>query len=424
MRRLPRVRYRFVIILVLLTVVGTLFSRPGPPARAQYQVREKPTLKKFGSSLKRLKWDAAKQVAVEVESSQDEHDPVAEDVVRIETELVVCDVMVLDLQGRVVPGLTRNDFVVTEDGQPQQIAHFSLGSDKELERSIVLIIDYSGSLLPYINWTVDAAKTMVDKLGPKDRMAIVTDDVALLVDFTTDKAKLKKALESLRKKALLEHHLGRSEQFSALMATARELFDEEDVRPIIIFQTDGDQVFYLQPPDPVEVLAVKQRRSRIKQFSLEDVYAATERSRATVYTVIPGARLIGISENDQLSAVTIYLQKNLAANPLWSEDTKRDWRPSEKVVAAALRFRLLGQLAASGVAKLTGGWTTFLEQPQQAPAIYSSILADLNDRYVVGYYPTNREHDGKRRKLLVGVRNHPEYTIWGRKSYFAPQPVR
>jgi hypothetical protein len=73
------------------------------------------------------------------------------------------------------------------------------------------------------------------------------------------------------------------------------------------------------------------------------------------------------------------------------------------------------------MAKLTAGWTSFLEQPEQAATIYESILSDINDRYVVGYYPTNKVHNGKRRHLLVEVRDHTEYTVWGRKSYLAPE---
>jgi len=60
-------------------------------------------------------------------------------------------------------------------------------------------------------------------------MAIVTDDVALLVDFTRDKTKLKQALDSLVKKSEARQ-FGRSSQFSALMATVREMFTEEDIR--------------------------------------------------------------------------------------------------------------------------------------------------------------------------------------------------
>lgn len=48
-----------------------------------------------------------------------------------------------------------------------------------------------------------------------------------------------------------------------------------------------------------------------------------------------------------------------------------------------------------------------------------SILTDIDRRYVIGYYPTNRARDGKRRKVQIEIRNHPEYVVWGQKTYFA-----
>jgi len=77
------------------------------------------------------------------------------------------------------------------------------------------------------------------------------------------------------------------------------------------------------------------------------------------------------------------------------------------------------QMAMVQMAKLTGAWPEFLEQPGQADEIYTRILSDIDRRYVLGYYPTNRTRDGKRRKVAVEVRGHPEYLVWGQKSYFA-----
>lgn len=411
--------YRSVPLLVLLCV-SPLVSRLIPPGQAQSETKEKPTLKNFGSSIKRLKWDPSKQAAVETEDSRKERRADAENVVRITTDLVVCDVMVLDKQGRAVNGLTKDDFAVSEDDKVQQVAHFSLGSNATAGRSIVLIMDYSGSLAPYINLSVDAAKSFIEKLNPNDRVAIVTNEVTLLVNFTSDKSRLKKALESLKITALT--HKGNSYQFSALLATARELFDDEDIRPIIIFQTDGDEVDFLQPPDPW-VLLYRLTRGRIVQFGLGDVYTAVEKSRATVYTVIPGFRLIGLPEAEQLKRAEMDAERVAVGNGMGGDYLSRQpYHPSKKVIADNRDFRLRGQMAAAEVAKLSGGWTSFLEEPEQAEAIYSSILLDMNNRYIVGYYPTNKTHDGKRRKLLVEVRNHPEYSVWGRKSYIAPQP--
>jgi hypothetical protein len=80
------------------------------------------------------------------------------------------------------------------------------------------------------------------------------------------------------------------------------------------------------------------------------------------------------------------------------------------------------QSALALLATITGGWANFLGDPSQADEIYSHILSDMNRRYIVGYYPTNKEHDGKRRKLGIDVPGHPEYIVMSRKSYFAPEP--
>jgi hypothetical protein len=59
---------------------------------------------------------------------------------------------------------------------------------------------------------------LVDRLGPLDQMAIVTDDIKLVQDFTADRSKLNSALGSLTMKVAVG-----ARQYSALMATLREL---------------------------------------------------------------------------------------------------------------------------------------------------------------------------------------------------------
>ena len=391
-------------LFVIFVSIPALF----PSLNAQTS-DQKPTLKKFGSSLKRIQGDRDTAATGDTEKSRGKIDADVEDVIRVKTDLVVCDLVVLDEQKRIVNNLQKDDFLVKEDGQIQAVSHFSRGDGDEIDRSIVLIIDYSESLLPYIEWTVDAAKVLVDKLHANDRMAIVTDDVELLVEFTSDKVKLKKRLDALKSRVML-YRSGHSDQFTALLATTRELFTEEDLRPIVIFQTDGDEIGFLQPS------TAKQPKKRIKQYSLAYIYEAAERSRATVYTIIPGIQMTGIEEADRLTRARLAYERAAAASgyPLkkLNDSEAKEW----------LDFFMRGQVAASGVAKLTGGWTSFLEHPNQASSIYSQILSDIESRYVVGYYPTNKTRDGLRRRLSVTVKNHPEYLVWGRTSYFARPP--
>src|ERR1044071_7817114 len=105
-------------------------------AFAQSQPDERPKLKNFGASLDRLKWDPNLNEAVEKkpEKQKPNAGSADEDVVRVETNLVISSVTVLDQHGKVVPNLTKEDFILTENGQPQEIYHFSLGSDLDVRR--------------------------------------------------------------------------------------------------------------------------------------------------------------------------------------------------------------------------------------------------------------------------------------------------
>jgi len=75
------------------------------------------------------------------------------------------------------------------------------------------------------------------------------------------------------------------------------------------------------------------------------------------------------------------------------------------------------QTAMYKIAELSGGFTSFLEKPEDAENVYSDIFTVIKNRYVIGYYPTNRTRDGKLRQITIQVRNHPEFTVTGRKAY-------
>lgn len=404
---------RCVTVMMLCAAMAYLF------VNFSIEAQEKQRREEFGSSLKRLKWDEKRQEIVEEKKEGDRSDSLNSDVViRVETALAVFDILALDKQGRSITGLSKDDFIVAEDGKPQEVASLSPGDGSTVPRSIVLIIDYSGSQAPFIENSVAAAKTLVDKLKPNDRMAIVTDDVALLAPFTQDKRKLKDGLDSLRKKAK-SGRPGRSEQYSALLATLKELVGGAE-RPIIIFQTDGDELSRLRNaanlPDGVNMPATL--RDQFKEYSLEDIYTTAEKTRTTVYAVIPGVRFAGVPPEEHLQRSRLVFDKMFRLRQEW-----RGWRPEtpgfEDYLRSRARTLLRQQLALAGVAKLTGGWAEFLEEPEQAAGIYDRIFAGIERRYILTYYPTNTKRDGKLRRVEIKVRDHPEYVIVGKKSYYA-----
>jgi VWFA-related protein len=397
-----------VIAPAVLPVVAPVRSAP------ELKSKVRPRLKTFGST--------ANLTGEEIEklSTRRQQQSADEEVVRVDTDMVVCDVLVIDPQGRPIQALDKQDFIVKEDNLTQEIGSFSLGNSDQVPRSIVLIIDYSNSQLPYVSTSVEAAKKLVDKLKPRDRMALVTDDVQLLVDFTSDKDALKGQLDGLKQRAM-NGELGRSLQYDALMATLNEVLDREEERPIIIFQTDGDQIDALGQLPPVWL-----RPYIPTKFSFENLLTAAERARVTIYSIIPGVPMIGFSGEELLKQSRLDWENRMKAQEeLWRLRNlpARPMNPptDEFLLRNAARWSHL-HLGVVQLAKATGGWADYLEKPEQADGLYAHVLNDINQRYIISYYPKNRVRDGKRRKISFEVRGHPEYTILGRRSYFAPQP--
>ena len=201
-----------------------------------------PRARDFGSSLKRYGKKEPKKTQTKDNSDSDD------DVVRVSTDLVVNDVLVTNQKGNVILGLQKDDFTVMEDGAPQTIQMFASGESATVPRSLVLIIQCGGLQGPYMKTSVEAAKVLIDKLAPQDRMAIVTSDLKLRLDFTQDKTLLKKTLDSLvpsdgRKIAfttcgdplqtpdarrLDTSYSVRSDEFDTLVAVLNEMFDEQN----------------------------------------------------------------------------------------------------------------------------------------------------------------------------------------------------
>lgn len=419
---------RFFILIVLLSITFTLQYFAQAPAR------EKQKIKNFGSSLTRKPEENLNR---KQEKKKNEAD---DDIIRIDTNLVVVDCLIIDKKGNLIEGLKKDDFIITEDDQPQEIQTFTLGNDAKLPRSIVLIIDYSSSQLPFIENSIEAAKLLVDKLNPNDLMAIVTDDVELITQFTSDKIKLKKDLDSLRKDALSKR-FGKSMQFSSLYAVLNEMFDDEDIRPIILFQTDGDQIFNLR--GGIEHLALQQMNKKDAtfrslypvNFSFNELIQKLEKSRATIYSIFPGFRRIGLSEEEKKERIKAEQEaRKTAFEKLYGKriQTTPPQPTGRFAEYQKIREDLIKKYYPNGLpdvqdamfnlSSLSGGWIDFLEKPEDADVVYSRILSEINTRYIIGFAPTNETKDGKKRTVKIEVKNHPEYIVWGRKSYFAPLP--
>ena len=99
-----------------------------------------------------------------------------DDVVRVNTDLVVLNVTVTDKSGQYVKGLKASDFKVYEDGvevQSNMIADFSL---QESPYAAVVLLDSSGSMEARFSLARSAAIRFLDGLRPEDVAAVYRFD--------------------------------------------------------------------------------------------------------------------------------------------------------------------------------------------------------------------------------------------------------
>lgn len=113
--------------------------------------------------------------------------PSNDDVVRINTDLVVLDALVIDKKtGHPVRDLKATDFELFVDDVKQQITYFS---EDQLPLSVVLLLDVSGSVVPFIEQIGHNARAALEKLKPQDEVAVMAFAIEqkLVQDFTKDR---------------------------------------------------------------------------------------------------------------------------------------------------------------------------------------------------------------------------------------------
>ena len=166
---------------------GTLTPAPQRPAPSGKQVLEIPSQSQQRSP------DLPRQQAVIPPRPQTESVRPAQSVT----------VTVTDQNGAYVSGLQREDFVVYEDGVPQDITYFNTGESEPV--SLGLIVDTSGSMRNKIDRARQALRRFVDAIHPRDEVFIEEFNVqpVLLQDFTDSRTLLAQAVSLLR--ALFSH---------------------------------------------------------------------------------------------------------------------------------------------------------------------------------------------------------------------------
>ncbi len=286
------------------------------------------------------------------------------DEIKLDTELVVLDVSVLDKGNRPIFDLSKERFQVLEDGVPQSIDFFSR---EQAPVSLALAIDTSGSMRSKLDAVVQAATNLVHSDKPNDEAAVIQfkDQVELIEEFTSDTQDVEDALDDLIAN-------GQTSLLDAITLSSDYVQkDGHHRRKALVVVSDGLE--------------------RGSYFSLDQVVEHVRKLDVRLY-------LIGFTSD--------------------LEDSAGLFKKSQKTKAESLLNKL---------AEETGGRAFFPKDLGDLGPITDQIAQDLRTVYAIGYYPSNTKKDGTYRKVDVrmlgtDMKIDPKLTARTRAGYMADKP--
>ena len=173
---------------------------------------------------------AVAPVSVSGQNSSDE-----DDVVRVNTDLLLFPVRIRDKKGQAVAGLSDQDLLVKDQDQVTTGVYFSPGADRV---ALMFALDQSGSLRQVISQQRDAALALFSRFGERSSVAILRfSNTPILVEpFTKDLAAARGAFKFVA---------APNEQTAIFDAAAKAVKTFDDLPPvraerrIVILISDG-----------------------------------------------------------------------------------------------------------------------------------------------------------------------------------------
>jgi Ca-activated chloride channel homolog len=294
-----------------------------------------------------------------------------EDAIKVDATLVDVPIVASDKQGKYIPGLRAEDFILYEDGIRQEVEFFS---SETVPFHVVLLLDTSSSTRQRLVAIQDAARQFISNLRNNDQVMIISfaTDITVENRFTSDRAALSQAIRSVTPG-------GSTRLYDAVLLAARNVLKKKEGRKALIVLTDGN--------DTGSYMHAK--------------YAISE-------TIESGA----------LVYVVRYPRSKMPSTQNYSNHVS----PSGKFAAQypyPYDYNFVGEL----IDKTDG--TLF-----DATSIYNlagpmrNIAEELRHVYSIGYYPLNPVQNGGYRKIELKLREHPSVALRYKKGYNAANLVK
>jgi Ca-activated chloride channel homolog len=148
-----------------------------------------------------------------------------------EVDLVLVPVTITDPMNRLVTGLEKENFLLTDNGQPQQIRHFS---SEDAPISLGVIFDISGSMVDKIDKSRQAVVEFFRTANPQDEFFLITfsEKPEVLVDFTS-------SVEDIQNKLVYAIPKGRTALLDAVYLGMDRMRKAHYERKALLIISDG-----------------------------------------------------------------------------------------------------------------------------------------------------------------------------------------
>jgi len=237
----------------------------------------------------------AKAAGVSVDPSLKTHTkPIRKDV-----DLVLVPVTITDPMNRLVTGLEKENFLLTDNGQPQEIRHFS---SEDAPISLGVIFDNSGSMSNKIDKSRDAVVEFFKTANPEDEFFLITfsEKPEVLADFTT-------SIEDIQDKLVYATPKGRTALLDAIYLGMSRMRKAKHQKKALLIISDGGDNHSRYTEGEIKAM-VKEADVQIYAIGLydRDFKTAEEREGPQLLTEVSdvtGGRTFAIGNPNELADV-------------------------------------------------------------------------------------------------------------------------
>jgi Ca-activated chloride channel family protein len=273
-------------------------------------------------------------------SAEDKQSP---PVFKAGVDVVNITLTVRDKLGQLVSDLTADDFVVYEDGRPQQVALFARatepGQEDALSLDLGLLLDTSESMAQQMKLTRESALRFLDAIPrARDLLVIFFDQDIRISRYDSENQ------QGLVGRIIDMKGSGNTALYDAISVYLSRV-EESQGRKVLVLFTDGEDSRSIT--------------------TLTELIALVRSSNVMVYAISFAGSSFSLGSNRYVSARTFLAY----------------------------------------LAEMTGGDIYTPTSPRDLEGIYQKILSALAGQYVIGFVSDNLKRDGKFRKLRIELKD-------------------